>query len=117
MKFVNLTAHKICIISSRGEVESFDPSGQIVRLSQDDPAITYVDGYIVSKPGEYIGIEPDWLMNPEHETIYIVSNPVAAFVKRKDVWAPDTNPESCIRDEFGQVIGVKRFCCYAVSSR
>jgi len=41
---------------------------------------------------------------------YIVSSLVAQSLRRrKDIVAPDTSPQSVVRDENGQIIGVKRF--------
>jgi len=46
----------------------------------------------------------------EPVTLYIVSTLVAQACKgRKDVVAPDTSPESVVRDESGQIVAVRRF--------
>ena len=51
------------------------------------------------------------LPEPQENVIYIVSSMVLAAVKyhRRDVVAPDTGPDSVIRDDEGEIIGVKRF--------
>ena len=40
---------------------------------------------------------------------FIVSSIVAQHVSREDVLAPDTSPDSVVRDEKGRILGVRRF--------
>ena len=56
-----------------------------------------------------LGIED--LPEPAPYTLYVASSLVAqaaARYGRIDVLAPDTGPESAVRDETGQITGVRR---------
>ena len=129
---VNLTPHKIAIVNGE-EVIEISPSGTVARVKtvQKETGIT-VFGIPVVKT-EYTEIEglpsvcENCLIKHEctvslemrngktcglqfPEKIFIVSSIVAQAVKsRKDVIAPDTSPESAVRDEEGRIIGIKRF--------
>lgn len=120
MKVVNLTPHTITVRNNRGEM-SFSPSGLVARveiLNSDEcvNAFHADNGKETFDPGfEYLYIEVGLreygeLINcpePEHGTVYIVSNPCLEHSKRLDIFAPDTGP-TAYRDENGQAIAVSR---------
>ena len=107
MKLVNLTPHKLNIVTDNGNIE-IEPSGTIARVKPTTVRIGTVNGIDVVKTtfGEVEG-----LPSPEKDTVYIVSTLVLNALKgsRPDVVAPDTGPESAIRDESGRIVGIRRF--------
>lgn len=130
VKVVNLTPHEVTVRvqiwdelndETREMEHSFPPSGQVARVKVVSEYVSsvphvFVDGY----RGFFGGIpvyrsefgEIEELPDPEEGTVYIVSTLVAqaaAASGRKDVVAPDTSPESAIRDESGKIIAVRRF--------
>jgi hypothetical protein len=63
------------------------------------------------KDDKYSSLDhPEYMDDPE--SVYIVSNPVAEYCKAGNVVAPDNSPENAVRDEQGNLIGVRRFCTY-----
>lgn len=50
------------------------------------------------------------LPEPAEGTLYVVSLVVLQALKgsRPDVYAPDSGPESAVRDSFGKILGVQR---------
>ena len=113
VRFINLTPHEVTVYSEDGKevVLRIPPSGTIARVSTTSKIIKKVDGVLIRKT-EYNKIEG--LPEPQEDTIYIVSTVLLIALKEKgimrdDVIAPDTNPDSVIRDSQGRVIGVKYF--------
>lgn len=112
-KFVNLTPHEVNVYSQDGKklILSIPPSGKVARVSVTYKTVKNINGIPVNRVeyGEIVD-----LPEPEKDTIYIVSVVVLMALKskginRSDVLSPDTNPHSVIRDEKGQIIGVKAF--------
>lgn len=115
-KIINLTPHEIKIVGEDGEaIATFPPSGKVARVQQESveiPEMTKKLGGIKVVKTEYKEI--DNLPPKEEGKIYIVSVVVLQALKqrgieRNDVVAPDTGPESVVRDFQGNIIGVKRF--------
>lgn len=95
------------LIKEDGSKEVFEPSGIVPRLStKTEPA---------GKIGEIPVVRntmgrPENVPEPKEGTAYIVSFLVAsALPERDDLIAPDTTPDSVVRDENGRIVGVKRF--------
>jgi hypothetical protein len=110
---INLTPHKVTIYSRDGEkvIAEIPPSGMVARVAVTSKTIGEVAGIPIRK-AEYGEIEN--LPDPMPDTYYIVSTVVLIALREKgihrpDVLAPDTNPDSVIRDPEGRVIGVKYF--------
>jgi len=117
VEFLNLTPHEVTIFDAEGKnvIMRIPPSGVVARVETVSEIIGYCDAGQVKIPvratryGEIRG-----LPEAKKGVIYIVSTVVllalkAKGIKRNDVVAPDTNPDSVVRDEQGRVIGVKYF--------
>lgn len=105
MNIVNLTPHVIEVRLPSGDSRAILPSGVVARVTsraevQDSllgiPVVTTVYG------------EPQGIPEPAEDTVYLVSALVLSAVKRTDVYAPDTGPESVVRDEAGKIVAVRR---------
>ena len=112
-EFVNLTPHEVTVYDSAGQnvVLKIPPSGKVARVTTASKIVGYLNGIPVRRT-EYGEIQG--LPEPREGVIYIVSTIVLIALrekgmKRDDVIAPDTNPDSIIRDKDGRVIGVKYF--------
>lgn len=108
MKLVNLTPHKISVFLPNGEKTEIEPSGTVARVQARSVEIGTVEGIPVVRT-EFGAV--DGLPEPQPNTIFIVSTLVAQALKgkRHDIVAPDTSPQSAIRDENGRIMGIKRF--------
>jgi hypothetical protein len=92
-------------MKQNGEWVEVPPSGKIARVETEQKKVEEVDGipvYLV-KYGK-----PRDLPEPQKDTVYLVSQLVLQCLSgRPDVLAPDTSPTGAIRDNKGQIIGVK----------
>lgn len=107
MKIINLTPHDVVIISEGKEKKIYPKSGKMARVATNSVVVGEVDGVAIvsQKYGEV-----DGLPEPKAGTLYIVSMVVRlALPDREDLISPDTSPQSTIRDENGQIIGVRQF--------
>jgi hypothetical protein len=111
--FINLTPHKVTVYDLEGKkvIAEIPPSGMVARVSTVSRVVGEIAGIPVRKT-EYGEIEN--LPDPMPDTYYVVSTVVLIALKEKgihrpDVIAPDTNPDSVIRDSEGRVIGVRFF--------
>jgi hypothetical protein len=103
MTLVNLTPHPVSIITSGGEL-TIPPSGQVARVSEAHTHLDFVEVEGVRVPiGQISYSSVEGLPEPDGETLYIVSRPVAERVagRRIDVVVP----YPLVRDEQGQVVG------------
>jgi len=121
IKFINLTPHPINLVdpATNKVFLTIPPSGKVARVKTMQKTVKTIDfdlnGYLTSvdiKKTEYGEIEN--LPEPQPNTIYIVSTIVLVAlrdkgIKRDDIVAPDTTPNSVVRDEKGNIIGVKGF--------
>ena len=111
MRFVNLTPHEVTLIRDDSTKITVEPSGTICRLETENdptPQLT-LSGIPVHTVPVYTEVSN--LPDPENGTVYIVSLLVIQninYSERQDVVAPDTGPESSVRDENGRIIGVKK---------
>jgi len=112
---VNLTPHDVVIYDRQGKepILTIPPSGVVTRVS-----VTPKGSRVINVDGKEITIrkieygEITNLPDPKEGTIYIVSSIVLQAlkykgIKREDVLAVDSNPDSAIRDEKGRIKGVK----------
>lgn len=113
MRLVNLTPHDIAVFSGNGEKVVIPKSGQAVRVTSSAVPISYVLAGSLEIPlvetrfGDIEGLPA-----PEPGVLYVVSAlaaQAAVAQGRVDVVAPDTGPESAVRDENGNIVGVRRF--------
>lgn len=100
MNLINLTPHKINIITETSEIE-IQPSGKIARCSEKIEQAGMLDGIALIKKS--LGDVQD-LPDPAPDTYYIVSLPV--FMAKQDRQDILTIGES-IRDNNGNIIGCK----------
>ena len=114
MRFVNCTPHEVTIRDGSGKkLLNIPPYGPVVRLKTISTPIMELAGIsvVVHEYAEPEGL-PDDL---EPGDILIVSEKCLDAVRKATarkaviVVAPDTSPESAVRDEDGRIIGVKRF--------
>jgi len=113
-RFVNLTPHEISICHPEKPTEvclKIPPSGIVARVDAKSEVVGFIDSFKVRRTvyGDVVG-----LPEPQENTVYIVSTPVLMALKEKgikrfDVVAPDTNPDSAVRDPQGRIICVKYF--------
>jgi hypothetical protein len=112
MKFVNLTPHALNIVDADGNIIlSVAPSGNVARVATQQTVVGNVGGVDVVRT---VFGDVDGLPAPQPDTVYIVSTLVLQSLKangidRDDVVAPDTSPQSAVRNADGQIIGVKQF--------
>ena len=106
----NLTPHKIVVYDSAGErvILEIEPSGKVARVTTTQREIGRIKGVPIVKTefGEVMDLPA-----PKKCTAYVVSTLVlnALKGKRPDVIAPDTSPQSAVRDEEGRIKGIRRF--------
>lgn len=107
-KFVNLTPHEINICDEDGEILTSLPSKGVARVNTKEVVVDTIDNINVVKT-KYLDVVD--LPPPQLDTIYLVSILVLQALKgkRSDVLAPNTSPRSVIRDDKGQIKGVKSF--------
>ena len=110
MEFVNLTPHEVIVFDEEGKnvLLRVPPSGEVARVEVKRKEAGTLNGVplVRSEFGEVQG-----LPEPREGVVYIVSMIVLQALqgKRKDVVAPDTSPQSAVRDSEGRIIGVKAF--------
>ncbi|TCJ98224.1 UNVERIFIED_ORG: hypothetical protein BDK47_11810 [Anoxybacillus amylolyticus] len=112
MKVVNLTSHTVRVVDDKGRsLLVVPPSGTTARVTTQQAVVGSVAGVDVVRTvfGSVEGL-PD----PQDGVVFVVSTLVlqalkSAGVDRTDVVSPDTSPASVVRDDKGQVVGVKRF--------
>ena len=106
--FVNLTPHDVVLCDAEGNtIWKFPPCGSVARVAVTVepapvlaglPTVRHVYGPVEDLP------------EPGTGDIFIVSSLVLSQCDgRDDVIAPDTSPESAVRDDRGRIIGVQRF--------
>ncbi len=116
MKIVNLTPHVVNIYDESGQnvIISFPSEGEARVDTPDADTIGFVNGLPVKK-NRYDAVKG--LPEPEQGTIFIVSMLVCQALRergiyRGDVLSPNTSPNEAIRNEKGQIIGVKSLACH-----
>lgn len=112
MKFINLTPHVLNVVDDTGNtILSVAPSGTVARVTtQQTVAFRLGDIDVVRT----VFGDVDGLPSPQDDVVYVVSTLVLQALKangvvRNDVVAPDTSPNSVVRNADGQIVGVKRF--------
>lgn len=109
---INLTPHDIAIYSvNRDIIAQIPRTGQVARVKTvaTENGEFEINRHLVPVVSNRFG-EVEDLPDPRKGVMYIVSLPVVQAVKnRPDVIAPDTGPESAVRNGKGEIIGVRRF--------
>lgn len=111
MELVNLTRHAVVLYREDGSRVEIPPSGVEARVSTRERVVGALDGVplVVTEYGEI-----EYLPEPRPGVGYIVSLLVAQRAweaGRNDVFAPNTSPGSVVRNEQGQIEGVKSLLC------
>ena len=108
VEFVNLTPHDIRVVLDDGREINIPASGTVARVNATAKTVDTINGVPVVRTsfGDVQG-----LPEPQEGRIYIVSTLVLQALggQRNDVVAPDTGPQSVIRDESGRIVGIRRF--------
>ena len=111
IQLVNLTPHSITLCGSNGKpLMEIKPSGAVLRLKEEaeDTGEKIAGIPVVRK--RFVGLEGFSLPQRTENIVFIVSMPVALYLaSRPDIVAPDTGPESVVRDEKGRIVGIRRF--------
>jgi len=103
VKIVNLTPHPV-VIEGVGEIPPTSPPARCEEITERIGTVPGTDIPIIRKKfGKVVN-----LPEPQNDTIYIVSLPVAQAVRRADVLAIGEP----IRNEKGQVIGAKSLASF-----
>jgi hypothetical protein len=110
MRFINCTPHAINILREDGSTVTVEPSGVVVRVESTQDTIGNIDGIPVVRT-VFTNVT---LPEPQDGVVYIVSTVVLQAlqqmnIQRNDVVAPDTGPQSAVRNEAGQVVAIRRF--------
>lgn len=107
MEILNYTPHTINVCDENGEVkESYNSSGS-ARVQTTQECVGMINGVKIysTKYGEVEGLPEE-----NERTMILVSFLVKqALPERKDLICPNTTPGQVVRDENGQIIGVKSF--------
>jgi hypothetical protein len=106
----NMTSHDITVVIGEA-VQTFPPSGTVVRVSSLEEIVGEVNGIPVKK---IIYGEVENLPEKEDDVVLVVSLPVLLRLKeegkrRYDLVAPNTSPSGAVRDKEGRIIGVRSF--------
>lgn len=105
-EIINMTPHAVTLYKEDGTTVTFTPSGTVPRVKQinmpsvldDVPCNVATFGQVEQLP-EFSG-----------DSLKIVSTLVRnACPTRYDLISPDTSPASVVRDENGNILGVKGF--------
>ena len=115
MRLVNLTPHDLDVYDEAGEkkISTLPRSGEVARVLTQATKVGELEvsnGHPVPVVETSYG-ETENLPECQDGTTYIVSIVVAQAVRgqRDDVVAPDTGPQSVVRDAKGNILGVRRF--------
>jgi hypothetical protein len=120
---INLTPHAVNVLALDGSFLTFPPSGDVARVEE---FVTSTERLILMDEQEHYDDQgmPWWpqiikvtkrygpvtgLPKPTPGVTYLVSSIVRdALPDRQDLLTPDTGPNSVIRNDQGQILGVKR---------
>ncbi len=106
----NMTTHTINLMDNEGNIiKTFLPSGEVIRIAEE---VRRIEPDISGLPCVSKKFYVDDTTLPEREPgkRYIVSSIVKSYCPgRNDFLVPDTGVHSAVRDENGNIIGVKRF--------
>lgn len=109
MNIINLTAHTINVILEGKEIAY--PSQGLARVKTEEKEINKINDIPVVKT-VYTTVEG--LPEQQENTVYLVSTLVlqalkANGIERPDCLAPNTGLSGAIRNEAGQIVGVRGF--------
>lgn len=106
----NYTPHKVFVYDEAGKnvILEVNPEDEKVRVSEIIKEAGAINGVpVIGKQySEVVGLPKE-----EENVINIVSVLVLNALKglRNDVVCPDTGPQSVVRNESGQILGIRRF--------
>jgi len=107
---INLTEHDVVIQTEDDRKVVIKPSGQVARVSAEMHTIgtLEIDGIPVRVRKTVFGEVTGLPERKDETTVYVVSSLVAqARKERDDLFAPDTAPDSAVRDEEKRIIAVR----------
>jgi len=120
--FVNLTSHEITIFSDEGiELFKIPPSGKLIRVNVRQHRAFDIAGVPVnfSKFSEVRGVEIleelERMFDKDKQVVAVMSTIAQQAIRQMNIntsviiVSPDTTPQSAVRDENGQIIGVRAF--------
>lgn len=110
MYICNLTPHGVVVRPDGGQEITIPPSGMVARVSTVATPTVPLDGLpvVCHVYGDIAGLPA-----PAEHTAYLVSAIVMSALRdagaaRTDIYAPDTSPDSVVRDEAGKIVAVRR---------
>lgn len=108
---INRTPHTINEIKEDGTIISHPSQGNI-RVKSNQTVVRTINGTKVYKT--FHTVDPAEIPQGDGDVIYLVSLLVLQTLKSNgwnidNFLAPDTSPASAVRNEEGQIIGVKAF--------
>lgn len=116
----NLTPHDIHVYDDNGDdiVFTVPRSEHCARLTECDPIVvgSLGNGVPVIRAPIYSGVTG--IPFPDVGQTIVVSMPVGHYIQSGKmswsgpVYGPDTSVTGCVRDEFGRIVGTKRFVQY-----
>lgn len=106
MNIINLTPHDIVVVVTDNGNVTFPKTGKVARVVSSSKFVKFINEIPVMQTTFGNAIE---LPDPQDDTYYIVSSVVLDNINRNDLICPDTGPDSVVRDNNGNIIGVKRF--------
>lgn len=108
MLILNYTPHTINVYDAEGRevIRSYPPSGEVARVNVTAKEVGTANGVPVVH-NTFGAVEG--LPEPLVETRILVSLMVLQAANRHDLLAPDTGPASVVRDDAGNIVGVRRF--------
>uniref|UniRef100_A0A6H1ZN64 Uncharacterized protein n=1 Tax=viral metagenome TaxID=1070528 RepID=A0A6H1ZN64_9ZZZZ len=108
MKLRNFTPHEINLYDETGTqiIETFPSEGNIRMEEKIVDEYTVADGQYKVVTKKYVPAE---LPAMEDDTMIIVSLLVAQNCHQEDMLCPDTGINSVVRNDRGQIIGVRNF--------
>ena len=113
--FVNLTPHRVDLVLSGDRRLCLPPSGAVTRVKMRCDGADEVSGVpVVHACPEALEGLPEAVPG----VMFVVSTfaaQAAAALGRVDVVAPDTGPDSALRDADGRIVGVRRFQRFATA--
>jgi len=129
-RIINLTPHPITVVGEGDQRVTIDPAGHVARVGTvespagelilegglEAPLIKRAWGDVILPTPADVGVD-----DPT-SVVLVVSSLVGEAIRAKGLpqeWegatvvAPDTGPQSAVRDKDGRIIGVRRFVIYA----
>ena len=115
---VNFTPHSVTLIAEDGNEIHYGTSGVVLRAAAEtSPPVEVVDGVRLRDPFNYSkldGLDRAMSLIGDDKTPIVSEKCVALLqiVHTGPILVPDANPDSAVRDQKGQIVGVRFFTIY-----